>query len=116
MSTCLLNNVLRLDPKLSAKLNPKLHTRTVIVHISVIILHNLMQFSRSRGELSSMILCDYKPSITITGMHSFRNTVCSNSQIVLTACTDSNEIGYNLVSSNSMPVLEYLTFTLKHKV
>jgi len=31
MSTCLLNNVLRLDPKLSAKLNPKLHTRTVMV-------------------------------------------------------------------------------------
>jgi len=46
-------------------------------------------------------------------MHSFRN---SNSQLVLTACTDSKEIGYNLVSSNSMAVLKYLTFILKHKV
>jgi len=49
----------------------------------------------------------------IIGMHSFRN---SNSQLVLTACTDSKEIGYNLVSSNSMAVLKYLTFILKHKV
>lgn len=50
-------------------------------------------------------------------MHSFRNdTVCSNSQLVLTACTDSNETGYNLVSSNSMPVLEYITLILKYKI